>query len=168
MPSSKKEKRALWTGTRARTGLICLAFMLVLPEYGAQAGIMDRIKDIYGMPEQVGQLQEHYEDAMKQLEQSRRQMEEAAAKTEETVRSFQQTQDKLLRENEELRERNGQLERVLGQMEEARQAQSVRNRQIAWTAMTAAGLALLYFVLTRLFRFALWRRGRRGLTGGPK
>ncbi|SDD62427.1 hypothetical protein SAMN02799630_05652 [Paenibacillus sp. UNCCL117] len=157
-----------WAGLKARVGLGCLALLLVLPGYEAQAGIIDRVKDIYGMPEQVGQLQEQYEDTKRQLEQSRQQMEEAMARSEEAARSFQETQDKLLRENEELKMHNTRLEQTLRQLEEARYAQSVRNRQIAWTALTAAGLALLYFALTRMVRFALWRRGRGGMPGGPE
>ncbi|MEK8132869.1 hypothetical protein WMW72_33810 [Paenibacillus filicis] len=168
MRAWRKQPQTSWARTGGRMGWICLALLLVLPANAAEAGVIDRIKDIYSLPEQVGQLQNQYEDAVQQLEQSRRQMEDALARSEEAARRFQDTQNKLLRENEELRGRNEQLEHALGQLEDARQAQMVRNRQIAWTALTAGALALLYFALTRLFRFVLWRRGRRGVPGGPE
>jgi septal ring factor EnvC (AmiA/AmiB activator) len=168
MRAGRKQLQMTWIRMSGRMSWICLALLLFLPANAAKAGVIDRIKDIYSLPEQVGQLQHQYEEAVQQLDQSRKQMEEALARSEEAAKRFQDTQDKLLRENEELRGRNAQLEVALGELEEARQAQMVRNRQIAWTALTAGILALLYFALTRLFRFALWRRGRRGIPGGPK
>ncbi|MUG70767.1 hypothetical protein [Paenibacillus validus] len=169
MPGTTNKRRT--PGKKMRVLSITLAGLLLLfalPWHTAHAGIVERIKDIYGMPEQVGQLQEQYEETKRQLEQSREQMEETVARSEEAARQFREAEARLLEENRELRSRNDRLEQLLEQMEAARRAQSVRNRQIAATALTAAGLALLYFIITRVIRFTLWRRGRGGAQGGSE
>lgn len=145
-----------------RIGIAGLLLLVVLPVSTAQAGFVDRIKDIYGMPEQLGQLQEQYNYTKQALEQNLAQLEETLKQSEEAARRYQETEDRLLQENEQLRSRNERLEELIGRWEAAERSQERRTRQVVATAMTAAGLVLLYFVLTRLVRVAVWRRNRNG------
>lgn len=145
----------LWIGM---IGLL----LLVPPVSTVHAGFVDRIKDIYGMPEQLGQLQEQYNNTKQALEENRAQLEETLKRSEEAAQRYQETEERLRQENEQLRARNERLEELIGKWEAAERAQERRTRQIVTTAMTAAGLVLFYFVLTRLVRVAVWRRNRNG------
>ena len=145
-----------------RIGWAGLLLLFVLPLPSVEAGFVERIKDIYGLPEQLGQLQEQYDETKQALEQSRVQLEETLQRSEDAVQRYQEAQEQLLKENEQLRERNTQLEQLIARLEDAERAKAARTRQIVTTAMTAAGLVLLYFVLTRLIRVAVWRRNHNG------
>ncbi|AEI45442.1 hypothetical protein [Paenibacillus mucilaginosus] len=136
-----------------RIGLAAVLLAALLPWPAAEAGFMDRVKDIYGMPERVEELQQQYDDAQEELDAS-------VKRSEETIRKFQQTQEQLLRENQELKSRNARLEEAIGQMEAAERAEAERNRRITRTALAAGGLVVLYFVLMRVVRLAVWRRTR--------
>lgn len=136
-----------------RVGLAAVLLSVLMPWPSAQAGFVDRVKDIYGMPEKVEELQQQYDAAQEELDAS-------VKRSEETIRQFRQTQEQLLQENQELRSRNARLEEAIGQMEAAERAGAERSRRITRTALAAGGLVVLYFVLMRVVRLAVWRRTR--------
>ncbi|MCZ8523194.1 MULTISPECIES: hypothetical protein [Paenibacillus] len=136
-----------------RIGLAAVLLALLLPWPAAEAGIVDRVKDIYGMPERVEELQKQYDAAQEELDAT-------VKRSEETIRVFRENQEQLREENEELRGRNARLEEAIGQLEAAEQAQAERGRKITRTALAAGGFVVLYFVLMRVVRLVLWRRTR--------
>lgn len=132
--------------------MIVTAFMY--PASEAQASWLDRVKDIYQLPENVEQIQKDYEATKQQLEAQKEKLSEA-------VQHSQETEKRLLGQNEALKKENEQLQERLKGMEQVVLDKDKRNRKITYMVMTAALLILLYFMLGRLFRFIVWRNQKR-------
>lgn len=145
---------------KIKAGTACLFLLLTLPWPVAEAGFLDRVKDIYDMPEQIGQLQDQYNETKQELERNREQLETTLKRSEEAAQQYKATEQRLMEENRELRSRNEQLEQLIRRLEEAEQANAQRTRQIIRTALTGVLLIVLYFVLMRVIRLAVWRRNR--------
>ncbi|MFB6364217.1 coiled-coil domain-containing protein [Paenibacillus elgii] len=152
-------KRTGW-GIKVKAGTAFLFLLLTLPWPVAQAGFLDRVKDIYDMPEQIGQLQNQYNETKQELERNREQLETTLKRSEEAAEQYKATEQRLKEENSELRSRNEQLEQLIRRLEEAEQASAKRTRQIVRTALTGVLLVVLYFVLMRVIRLVVWRRNR--------
>ncbi|MDD9272231.1 hypothetical protein ACFPES_34975 [Paenibacillus sp. GCM10023248] len=139
------------TGRVLVTLFICIGLM---NPSSAEASWLDRVKDIYQMPENIEQIQKEYETTKQQLEEQKDQLAE-------TIRRSEETEAKLLEQNEQLVNENKQLQERLRVMEQAALDKERRNRKITNMAVAAAALVVLYFVLGRVFRYMVWRRQKR-------
>ncbi|MHA6482238.1 hypothetical protein ACX1C1_10110 [Paenibacillus sp. strain BS8-2] len=124
----------------------------------ANAGVFDRIKDIYETPERLEELKESYDASIKavegQLEESRRQAEELL-----------QRQEELEQSNETYRERNELLaqenERLVAQMDELEQNRQSAFQKAAVAVGVVVALIAVYAISVRIWRYLTWRRQGR-------
>jgi len=128
-----------------------IAVALIQPYSIAEAGLLDRVKDIYQLPEQMESIQKEYADTKRQLEEQRDQLAEA-------VRQSKEREEQLLAQNKQLQEQNEALTGRLQAMEQSASDKTALTRKITMTALTAVVLILGYFLLGRLIRVAVWRR----------
>ncbi|MEC0232676.1 hypothetical protein [Paenibacillus alba] len=135
-------------------GLLVILIGFMYPASAAQASWLDRIKDIYELPENVQQIQKDYEATKQQLEDQK-------DKLSETIQRSRETEEKLLGQNDALKKENEQLQERLKAMEQVALDKDKRNKKILYMAVTAVLLVVLYFVLGRVFRFIVWRRQKR-------
>lgn len=139
-----------------------------------QAGVFDRIKDIYQAPDKLDELQEQYEatksmlenqlqEQREQLELSRQQAIELLERQDELQQaneSYRADNEAYRRQNEALLEENRNLIERMEELERKRQS-LYRN---AFTAVAVvAGLLAAYALSVRIWRFAVWRRHRRSI-----
>lgn len=136
--------------------ILMILFGFMYPASAVQASWLDRVKDIYQLPENVEQIQKDYEATKQQLEDQKGMLSEA-------MRHSQETEERLLGQNEALKRENDQLQERLKAMEQVALDKEKRNRKLTYLAVTAALLIVLYFVLGRVFRFIVWRRQKRGM-----
>ncbi len=86
--------------------------MVLFPVYEAEAGLWDRIKDIYTAPEKVEELKDIYTDSMRQLEVQRQQLEG------QLVEQRQALQSELEAQREQLEASQERAEELLSRQEE--------------------------------------------------
>ncbi len=164
---------------------ISLLFIwLLVPVHQAEAGVWDRIKDIYTAPEKVEELKDIYTDSMKQLEAQRQQLQgELEAQREQLKASKEQAEELLSRQEElqrlnesymqenELYKQESELYRqeseLYRQQNEALAAQNAellermaqveedRRKWIRSTVLTVGGLILLFLAYAASIR--IWR-----------
>lgn len=137
-------------------GILVILFGFMYPASAVQASWLDRVKDIYQLPENVEQIQKDYEATKQQLEDQKDKLSEA-------IRHSQETEERLLGQNETLKRENEHLQERLKAMEQVALDKEKRNRKLTYMAVTAVLLVLFYFVLGRVFRFIVWRRQKRGM-----
>jgi septal ring factor EnvC (AmiA/AmiB activator) len=137
---------------------VCVVISLLLPVSVAQANIIDRVKDIYQLPEDFNKMQQEYEATKQQLEEQKQKLTEQKDKLAEAMQSSKETQDQLIAQNRQLQEQNASLQQRLQIMEKAASDKANRNRKITYIISTAILLIVFYFVSGRLFRLAVWRR----------
>lgn len=113
----------------------------------AQAGVWDWVTGISEVPSEVDELKSQYT----KMEQS----------LVETQQRYEEMTSKLNAENEALRTQNEQLQARLLQLEEQDQKQKQQRNRILNTVLTAVGLLIGYFLLTRVLRVLVWRRHSR-------
>ncbi|SDO90779.1 hypothetical protein SAMN04487897_12674 [Paenibacillus sp. yr247] len=135
-------------------GILVILIGFMYPVAAVQASWLDRVKDIYQLPENVQQIQKDYEATKQQLEEQK-------DKLSETIRHSQETEERLLGQNEILKKENEQLQERLKAMEQVALNKEKRNRKITYMVVTAALLIVFYFVFGRVFRFIVWRRQKR-------
>ncbi|MCY9667234.1 hypothetical protein M5X11_20250 [Paenibacillus alginolyticus] len=143
-------------GTVKVFGILIILFGFMYPASAVQASWLDRVKDIYQLPENVQQIQKDYETTKQQLEDQKDKLSEA-------IRHSQETEERLLGQNETLKRENEQLQERLKAMEQVALDKDKRNRKLTYMVVTAVLLIVLYFVLGRVFRFMVWRRQKRGM-----
>ncbi|MCS7462306.1 hypothetical protein N0M98_19375 [Paenibacillus doosanensis] len=105
-----------------------------------QAGIFDKVKDIYNMPDKLNELQDQYDEAAQKLSEQ---------------------QQKLLdmqRYSEELALKNSELTKQLEQMSEERAS---LKRNAVGAAAIVAGLIAAYILSIRLWRYSAWRKQKQ-------
>ncbi|ALS25500.1 hypothetical protein IJ21_00450 [Paenibacillus sp. 32O-W] len=131
----------------------------------AEAGVIDRIKDIYQAPEKVESLEQYYQETTQQLESQletqRQQLEQSLQRIEELLDRQEQLQsinDSYRQENKTLQEENRQLVERMEQMEQERKAFI---RKALWTGAAAVLLLLAYALSVRIWRYTVWRRQGR-------
>ncbi|MDF2959263.1 MAG: hypothetical protein K0S39_998 [Paenibacillus sp.] len=129
---------------------------LLQPFSTAEAGLVDRVKDIYRLPEQVESMQKEYDAAKQQLEEQKE-------KLSETVRQSKETEERLIAQNKQLQQQNEALQKRLQAMEQAAADKNAFARKITMITVTAVILILGYFVLGRLLRVAVWRRRKKAV-----
>jgi septal ring factor EnvC (AmiA/AmiB activator) len=137
---------------------VCVLISLLLPVSVAQANIIDRVKDIYQLPDNFNKMQQEYDATKQQLEEQKQKLTEQKDKLAEAMQSSKETQDQLLAQNRQLQEQNASLQQRLQAMENAANDKANRNRKLTYIISTAIALIVLYFVSGRLFRLAVWRR----------
>ncbi|BFT69288.1 hypothetical protein [Paenibacillus sp. P36] len=135
-------------------GVLVIWIGLMYPASAAQASWLDRVKDIYQLPENVEQIQKDYEATKQQLEEQK-------DKLSETIRHSQETEEKLLQQNEALQKENERLQERLKAMEQVAIDKENRSRKITNMVIAVVVLVVLYFVLGRVFRYVVWRRQKR-------
>lgn len=154
--------------------LACLLLMLA-PGRTAEAGLLDRIKDIYNAPEKVEDLQEHFAETREQLQQQQAELEDAR----ETAERYLEQQRELQVQNERIRAQNEQYQAQNQQYQEQNAKLSAQNamllerldrtererksliRKIVWSIFTICSLAILYTISLRVWRYWVWRRNKR-------
>ncbi|MEW9701168.1 hypothetical protein [Paenibacillus sp. SI8] len=117
------------------------------------ANWLDRVKDIYQLPENVEQIQKDYEATKQQLQEQKDKLSEA-------VQRSQDTEERLLAQNQLLQKENEELQERLRAMEQLALEKDKRSHRIMVMVLTASALVVFYFVLGRMFRFIVWRRQR--------
>jgi septal ring factor EnvC (AmiA/AmiB activator) len=148
-----KIRQAVWM-----VWMVCVVIGLLLPVSAVQANIVDRVKDIYQLPDDFTKMQQEYEATKQQLEEQKQKLAEQKDKLAEAMQSSKETQDQLTAQNRQLQEQNANLQQRLQAMEKAANDKDKRNRKITYMISTAILLIGLYFVSGRLLRFAVWRR----------
>lgn len=150
-------RRARRRARGAVLGALALAALLV-PLSTAHAGLLDRMKEIYQLPEQVESAQKQYEEAKRELADQAGRLEEQKDQLTETIRQSEETQRQLTTQNEQLREQNAALQERLLAMEQAEQERRANSRRLTMLGAAAAALVAGYFVLGRLIRVIVWKR----------
>ncbi|KQX44722.1 hypothetical protein [Paenibacillus sp. Root444D2] len=135
-------------------GLLVIMVGFMYPASAVQASWLDRVKDIYQLPENVEQIQKDYETTKQQLEDQKDKLSKA-------IRHSQETEERLLGQNETLKKENEQLQERLKAMEQIALDKEKRNQKLTYMAVTAVLLIIFYLVLGRVFRFIVWRRQKR-------
>jgi hypothetical protein len=136
--------------------VLLLFSVLPFPGQAAAASIYERFKDIYNTPEKVAELQHTLDEQAKQLEEAGRKAEEYAQNQQELL----QQNEAYMRQNQALSSQNTQL---LMRMEQLEQEKSARSLLIHWVTLTATaifGLAILYLMSIRIWRYSVWRRNK--------
>jgi len=148
------------------TALILFA---IIPAPEAQAGVFDRIKDIYNTPEKINELQQQYIDATQQLEntieEQKQQLDDAmnaasilAEKQQELLAQNEQIQQlnaEYMQQNQQLAEQNAAL---LSELEQAKQQRKSLMDKLVNTIIAAIVIIAAYFVALRIWRYMNWRR----------
>jgi septal ring factor EnvC (AmiA/AmiB activator) len=122
----------------------------------AEAGILDRAKDIYRLPEQVNSMEKEYEAVKLQLQ-------EQQDKLAETVRQSKETEERLIAQNKQLLEQNEALQKSLQAAEKSTQERQAQTRRLTIMGITVVILVVGYFLSGRLIRVAVWRRQKGSL-----
>ncbi|NOV04640.1 hypothetical protein [Paenibacillus planticolens] len=135
-------------------GVLVIVIGFMFPVSAAHASWLDRVKEIYELPENMQQIQKDYEATKQQLEEQK-------DKLSETIRHSQETESKLLQQNETLQKENQLLQERLKTMEQVALDKEKRNRKITNMIIAAVLLVVLYFILGRVFRYVVWRRQKR-------
>jgi predicted nuclease with TOPRIM domain len=142
--------------------IVVWAVLTVTAAGQAEAGVVDRIKDIYYAPDKVEELQQTYTENMQrldeQLDAQRAQLEESRQQAER----MRQQQAELMQANAEYRDENAALqaqnEALLSRMEQMENDRRSLIRTIATTVAAVTGLVMLYAVSIRVWRYLAWRR----------
>lgn len=157
------------SGAKPSGCLLRLAFSIVLAaaliSFGpsvAQAGVMDKVKQWFELPDQVDSLREQYDATKKQLEDATRQIDETARQSRETIdqyresiEQYREAEQRLREENKRLASQNEQLAEAVTVLQQAEKERSERARR-TWTLIwTAVILVVSYFLCSRLFRLLL-------------
>lgn len=142
----------------ARGAVVTLcAFLLLLQSVStAEAGFVDRVKNIYQLPEQLDEIQKKYDAAKLQLELQNE-------KLSESIRQSKETEEKLIAQNQQLQAQKDELQQRLQTMEQQARDKEARTRKLTMLAVTAALLVVGYFVTGRFIRWMVWRRARENL-----
>jgi predicted nuclease with TOPRIM domain len=145
--------------------VLVIILALLQPLSVAEAGWLDRMKEIYQLPEHVEDIQQRYDETKQQLdeqvgklEEQKEQLTAQQDKLAESIRQSQLREEQLIAQNRVLQEQNETLQERLLVMEQAEEAKDARMRKLTTMGITAISLVIGYFLLGRLFRVVVWRR----------
>lgn len=151
--------------------LILTAVLAVLPHNEASANFFDRISDIYNAPEKFEELTESFRKEQERLTQQLDEQKDRLLEAQQTAEQYARQQEELMKQNEQYQLQNEQLIKqnntLLQRMETMEAEKSERNRlysKIITSVLVVAGLALLYLLSIRIWRYNVWRRHKH--TGG--
>lgn len=131
----------------------------------ANAGVFDRIKDIYEAPDRLDELKESYDAGIKavegQLEESRRQAEQLLQRQTE----LEQSNEAIRAQNEAYQAQNAALaeqnEQLIQQMDKLEQSRQALYRKAVVAAGALVALIAAYALSVRIWRYLTWRRQGR-------
>ncbi|MDH6672415.1 putative PurR-regulated permease PerM [Paenibacillus sp. LBL] len=143
-----------------KSKLIRLSLMLLVAGIALPAGgktvsanyfnnLYDNIQQFSGLPEEINQLKNNYNQALQELDKARIASEQ-----------LQQQNVNLAEQNSNLAEQNQQLTQMVGQLQEAEAARKRGSERLKTVAITAVALAAGYFVIIRVLRFGMRRTNR--------
>ncbi|WP_052087812.1 hypothetical protein [Paenibacillus wynnii] len=141
---------------------LLLGLSSTLPTPAAEANYFD---DLYNglqqfseLPNEVNQLQESYQQTVEELEKTKGELGETKDQLGQTIKDMESYRS----ENTALMEQNLQLTKAVDQLRDERAARESYLHKIKITIYTGLGLLVGYFLLTRLIRFGMRRRSRKG------
>ncbi|RIX46535.1 hypothetical protein D3P08_25940 [Paenibacillus nanensis] len=137
---------------------IAVLILLFIPFAGqtAEAGVFDRLQDIYEAPELLEEMQSQLQLQQEQLEEARQQADELLTRQEQLL----QSNEAYRRQNEELASEN---EALLAKMEKAEAKRKALYTKAAAIAGTVLAAIAFYAVSVRVWRYMVWKRqGRDG------
>ncbi|OMF68376.1 hypothetical protein [Paenibacillus glucanolyticus] len=138
-----------------RLSLLLLVAGIALPAGGKTVSanyfnnLYDNIQQFSGLPEEINQLKNNYNQALQELDKARIASEQ-----------LQQQNVNLAEQNSNLAEQNQQLTQMVGQLQEAEAARKRGAERLKTVAITAVALAAGYFVIIRVLRFGMRRTNR--------
>jgi peptidoglycan hydrolase CwlO-like protein len=158
-----------WMKKYYTLAIIIIAATVSLWPLQAEAGIWDRMKDIYNAPEQLEEFQkaltEEYERMQTTVDKQKAALEETREEAKAAAERFEAEQQMWLAENERiqaenkaLQERNQQLTERLENLEAEQSGREALTRKLIMIGLSAIGMLFGYFILMRLFRFLIWKR----------
>jgi chromosome segregation ATPase len=161
-----------WIPTRASALVFILCLLIPLSLLAdtqqAQAGMMDRIKGIYEAPEQLEQMREQYTELKTTYEEQQKKTEAALQASRVEAERLAKEQRQWLAENEKVRQENAALEahnqQLMQRVELLEQQEASRTSlmdRILKITITAILLLVGYFLAVRIFRYIIWRNGRK-------
>ncbi len=151
---------------------ITSCFITFGKELTVKADFIDRVKDIYEVPDRVENMYQRYEatkammerqlaEQMEQLELSRQQAEQLLQTQEE----LKETNDYYREQNEYYRQKSEMLaaenENLLLKMEQVEQSKKSFFQKLATVIGSIIGLFVLYAIAVRVWRYMVWRRQGR-------
>lgn len=133
--------------------LFTLSTILISPTAEANyfTDLYQGIQQFSELPSEVNQLQESYQETVKELENTKDQLDETIDDME-TYRT----------QNAALMEQNRQLTQVVDQLKDDRAIRESYLQKIKITLYTALCLIIGYFIIIRLIRFSMRYRSNRG------
>lgn len=154
-----------------------LILYVILPVSSAEAGVIDRIKDIYNTPDKIQQLEQQYLDTKVQLEATIEEQKQQLDEAIDTAAKLNQQQQELLQQNKQIQQLNSQYKQQNDQLAEQNAAllteleQAKEQRKSVWdkllqSALIAIALLAAYFISLRIWRFMNWRRHGRAAGRG--
>jgi len=153
-----------------------ISFTMITP---AEANFVDRMKDIYDIPERVEEIQQRYEAANQaltnQITEQRELLELSRQQTEELLlnqQQLQQSNEYYREQNEQYRLQNEQYQEQTKALTESNQSLLLKMEQLEQdrkslfqkaiiTVIILLSVFLLYSLSIRIWRFAIWRRQER-------
>lgn len=114
-----------------------LGYCAVTP---VQASMIDKMKDIYNMPDKMSELQGKYEEAAKKLSEQQQMLLE-----------MQQYSESLASQNSELTK----------QLEQISEERAAWKRNLFSAGVAIAGLLAAYIMSIRIWRYTAWRKHKR-------
>ncbi|WP_282942542.1 hypothetical protein [Paenibacillus sp. RC67] len=129
---------------------------LLQPFTTVEAGVLDRVKDMYQLPEHVESIQKEFDATKQQLEEQRNKLVESVQQSREAI-------DLLNIQNKQLLEQNEALQTRIQMMEQTSLDKKAQNRKITMIAVTVIFLIIGYFLIGRLIRIMVWRRQNSNL-----
>ncbi|MCQ6559143.1 hypothetical protein [Paenibacillus mendelii] len=120
------------------------------------AGVMDRLKDIYSIPDKLEELKDQYVQMQSVLIEQQRRLEEA----QQAAEQFAKRQQELIEQNDVYREQNELLTKRIDQLAQDKFSQQQLFRKIAASVLVLAGMGLLYLISVRIWRYWSWRKHR--------
>ncbi|WP_028550214.1 hypothetical protein [Paenibacillus sp. UNC451MF] len=156
----KVNKRIPKSGMKTRLGQALLSIgitaALVHPFTTVEAGVLDRVKDMYQLPEHVESIQKEFDATKQQLEEQRNKLAESVQQSREAI-------DLLNAQNKQLLEQNEALQSRIQMMEQTSLDKKAQTRKITSIALTVIFLIIGYFLIGRLIRILVWRRQNSNL-----
>jgi len=151
----------LWrigTAVVLTSGVIAFSFPAPSVEI---AGVIDRLKDIYSIPDKLEELKEQYVQMQSALVEQQRKLEEAQQAAEQFAKRLQE----LIEQNDAYRKENELLTARIDKLAQDKFSQQQLFRKIAASVLVLAGMGLLYLISVRIWRYWSWRK-QRNTSGG--
>ncbi|GIP37966.1 hypothetical protein J31TS4_12460 [Paenibacillus sp. J31TS4] len=151
MRQATRTGRRVW---KPAAVLLAAGVLLTAGAAPAQAGVVDRVKGFFQLPQEVDRMRDSYQEVQGQVQRSMEELEAARQAADQMAASQRQ----LLEENERLQQKNRELASMVDELRTSEEARREKASRIRTIVLTVAGLAAGYFLLGRLARVALRSR----------